>query len=354
MWPIRLFLLLMFVDTIASAQRGVWRFAVSGDSRNCGDIVMPAIAHHALADDVLFYWHLGDFRAIYRIDEDYALTHTRTASGAVPTINDYLSDAWNDFIDNQLVPFGDLPVFLALGNHENIPPKDHNQVIAQFGDWLNAFPIRTQRLSDDSSDHAIKGYYRWTVFGLDFITLDNSSNAFDAEQMSWLRKVLDRDAGDFSIRAIVVGMHEALPDSISADHSMNQSAAGIASGRTASDWLVQFKNQSHKPVYTLASHSHFYMEGIFNTPEWRNRGVLPGWIVGTAGAVRYQLPANASEAKEARANVYGYLLATVDPSQDEPLKFEFHQLSETDVPPDVVNKYSPALVHECWIHNTQP
>ena len=28
----------------AQANDGVWRFAVSGDSRNCGDVVMPAIA----------------------------------------------------------------------------------------------------------------------------------------------------------------------------------------------------------------------------------------------------------------------------------------------------------------------
>ena len=42
-----LFLLCMMA-TLALAQNqpatGTWTFAVSGDSRNCGDIVMPAIA----------------------------------------------------------------------------------------------------------------------------------------------------------------------------------------------------------------------------------------------------------------------------------------------------------------------
>ena len=47
-----------------------WRFAVSGDSRNCGDIVMPAIASGVVHDGAAFYWHLGDFRAIYKFDED--------------------------------------------------------------------------------------------------------------------------------------------------------------------------------------------------------------------------------------------------------------------------------------------
>ncbi len=50
----------------------VWKFAVSGDSRNCGDVVMPAIASQVLASGATFYWHLGDFRAIYKIDEDLA------------------------------------------------------------------------------------------------------------------------------------------------------------------------------------------------------------------------------------------------------------------------------------------
>jgi hypothetical protein len=99
MWPVRPFLLLLLLIPLATAQtRGVWRFAVSGDSRNCGDIVMPAIAQHVLADDVLFYWHLGDFRAIYKIDEDYAQTHQKTSSGTIPSMNDYLASAWNDFI----------------------------------------------------------------------------------------------------------------------------------------------------------------------------------------------------------------------------------------------------------------
>jgi hypothetical protein len=356
MWLIRLFSLLVLSISLATAQTrgGVWRFAVSGDSRNCGDIVMPAIAQHVLADNAQFYWHLGDFRAIYEIDEDYAQTHQKTSSGAVPTMQDYLAGAWNDFIDNQLAYFGDTPVFLSLGNHENIPPKNHNQVLVQFAAWLDAFPIRTQRLADNSSDHTVKGYYHWRVSGIDFITLDNSLDTFDAEQMTWLHNLLDSDVHDFSVRTLVVGMHEALPDSISADHSMNQSPAGTASGRTVSDWLVNFKVRAHKPVYVLASHSHFYMKGIFNTSAWLQRdATLPGWIVGTAGAIRYPLPPNAGAALECKTAVYGYMLGTVDVTKDEPIQFEFRQLSESDVPADVVSRYSPAVVQDCWVNNIQ-
>lgn len=56
----------------------VWRFAVSGDSRNCGDVVMPAIAKKAREDSASFYWHLGDFRAIYDFDQDFRQTHSNS------------------------------------------------------------------------------------------------------------------------------------------------------------------------------------------------------------------------------------------------------------------------------------
>jgi len=39
--------------------------------------------------------------------------------------------------------------------------------------------------------------------------------------------------------------------------------------------------------------------------------VLPGWIIGTAGAQRYKLPAETTPAQHAQTNVYGYMIATV-------------------------------------------
>ena len=59
---------------IAAAQAptstGTWTFAVSGDSRDCGDFVVPAIATKVKAEKDLFYWHLGDFRNIKKQDQD--------------------------------------------------------------------------------------------------------------------------------------------------------------------------------------------------------------------------------------------------------------------------------------------
>src|SRR5581483_4227918 len=174
----------------AAAQQGEWHFAVSGDSRNCGDVVMPAIAQGARAHGAAFYWHLGDFRAIYRFDQDYWQLHKPGSDPSAANIASYLAGAWPDFIEHQLRPFGSMPVYLAFGNHELIPPKTRDELIAQFAHWLDAPPIHAQRLKDNPRDYAIRGYYHWQQSGIDFITLDNASaDQFDSQQMKWVEAV---------------------------------------------------------------------------------------------------------------------------------------------------------------------
>jgi hypothetical protein len=328
-----------------------WRFTVAGDSRNCGDVVMPAIATAAQRDSTTFYWHLGDLRAIYDFDADFRQIHPDT------NILRYEAGAWDDFIRNQLEPFGDIPVFVGIGNHETIPPKTRTDFTLAFADWLDAAPIRNQRLQDDPHDHAVRTYYHWVQRGIDFIYLDNATpDQFDGAQLAWLKDVLARDKANPSIRALVVGMHEALPDSIARGHSMSDSPVGEQSGRVAYQLLLDA--QTARPVYVLASHSHFVMEGIFDTPYWRSRGgVLPGWIIGTGGAVRYELPPGSDQAKFARTHVYGYLLASVSApglNDADPVHFEFHEIVEQDVPPGVVARFSSPFVHTCFAENPRP
>src|SRR6202044_805100 len=109
-------------------------FAVSGDSRNCGDVVMPAIAAGVKQSSAAFYWHLGDYRAIYNFDED--MQHQPQNIAKPLTISQYLSVAWDDFIQNQILPFATTPVFLGIGNHDTVPPKTREQFLIQFADWL--------------------------------------------------------------------------------------------------------------------------------------------------------------------------------------------------------------------------
>ncbi len=328
-----------------------WSFAASGDSRNCGDVVMPAIAAGAARDHAQFYWHLGDYRAIYAFDED--IVHQPEHLKKPLTIGDYESLAWQDFIESQLASFGSMPVFLAMGNHEAIPPMNRDQLLPRFADWLNTPVIARQRLRDDPHDHRMKTYYHWIEHGVAFYTLDNATtDQFDPDQVSWFERVLARDSADRGVATVVVGMHEALPDSIAAVHSMSDFAAGTESGRRIYADLLRVQNDAHKRVYVLASHSHFFMEGIFNTQYWREHGgVLPGWIVGTAGAVRYPLPSAIKGAGAAQTNVYGYLLATVQPSGE--IHFDFKKLAESDLQAAVGKRYHADFIHWCFVQNSE-
>jgi hypothetical protein len=328
-----------------------WKFVVSGDSRNCGDVVMPGIAKTAKKNQAAFYWHLGDLRAIVSIDED--IQHQPEYLAKPLSILDYENIAWPDFIDHQIATFGSIPFLVGIGNHETVAPiKTREDFLLQFADWLNTPMLRAQRLQDDPKNRRLTTYFHWIRRGVAFYYLDSATaDQFDIPQMRWFEQNLTRDSANPAVTTIVVGMHKALPESISLGHSMNESSNGTETGRRAYADLLRSQNEAHKRVYVLASHSHYYMDGIFNTEYWKQHGgVLPGWIVGTAGAVRYPLPPGSSDANGALANVYGSLLATVQPGGE--INFEFKQLSESDIPADVTSRYGNDFVHWCFAENT--
>ena len=382
------------LNTREQQPTGTWTFAVSGDSRNCGDVIMPAIAADSASHAPQFYWHLGDFRFIALVDEDMQCRLTPAAnpimmkicrefaglyaealkSGKVPEedagfyaevhksgkVDEWLAyekRAWEDFKQYQVGTFAKnkTPVFLGIGNHEMILHNDHEDFIKAFKDWLNPDNQKTET-------GKIQTYYHWTIGGVDFINLDNAGKAveeknlsFGDDQLQWLGDRLAKDASDADVKTIVVGMHAALSDSISAKHSMNETKEGAASGRKAYERLWEWQTQTHKHVYVLASHSHFYMENIFNTDAWTGKNeVLQGWIVGSAGAHRIPLPSAYKKAKDARTNVYGYLLGTVNPDgqSDGSIKFEFHEIKIDSVPADVVARFQKGFVPWCFQHNT--
>lgn len=327
-----------------------WNFAVSGDSRNCGDVVVPSIAASAAKNNAAFYWHLGDLRAIYGIDEDYQ--NSPEHRGKIIQKDEYLKDAWDDFIQHQLGAFGSMPVFVGIGNHEITPPKTREEFAAKFAQWLDSDPLKRQRLADNPDATAPTTYFHWIQGGVDFIYLDNATlDQFLPKQVAWLEGVLDRASSNAEVRALVVGMHAALPDSVAFSHSMSDWLVGVASGRRVYTDLLDFKKKTKKNVYLLASHSHFFMSGIFNSEYWAaHGGELPGWIVGTGGAVRYALPPDAPRAKEARTKVYGYLLGTVHP--DGKIDFKFEEIKKSDTPSATSQRYTPEFVNFCFDKNT--
>ena len=359
-------LLATFVATTPQGADGVWRFAISGDSRNCGDVVMPAIAKSALERHVLFYWHLGDFRLGTGIDEDM-----QQPAAPQLSLDDYHKKAWDDFIAHEVDPFGALDVRLGIGNHELYMhgPADadrnlsHAEFITKFSKWMGG---------------SSTAYYHWKFRHIDFIYLDNSTaEGFEKAQLTWLQDLLDADAADSAVHAVVAGMHRALPNSLACAHSMNgdsppptatdadkkkleeSNRVSTESGREAYADLVRWKKQTNKPVYVLASHSHLVvMEKVYDTPYWQNPShggvVLPGWIVGTAGARRYPLPSELMTRNDVLAKTYsyGYLLATVHP--DGQIAVEYKELTEDDVPSDVATRFGKPFLDFCFLANRIP
>jgi hypothetical protein len=334
-------------SSMAQAPTPLWTFAVSGDSRNCGDFVMPAIAAKVKAEGDTFYWHLGDFRKISDPDEDLMAMRPDGHELKTP---DYQAIAWDDFLTHQMAPFGSMPVFLGRGNHEAVSPMTREGYIAKFSSFLDRPEIAAQRITDGSSAAPLGPWYHWTQGWVDFISLDNASKEeFTTAQLKWLRFVLDHDlASNSGIRAIVVGMHEALPHSTGSEHAMDDWEIGEQTGELVYTWLYDAQ-AAGKHVYVIASHSHYYSPRIFNTPYWKqySNQVLPGLIIGSAGAQRYQLPKSAD--KDARTHIYGFMRGAVE--ADGSIDFALQEITESDMNQARWPDAPQDAIHDCFVNN---
>ena len=265
-------------------------------------------------------------------------------------MEEYRKIAWDDFLKHQMTSFGSMPVFLGRGNHETIPPMTREGYIEKFSSFLNRPEIVAQRNADGEYAAPAGPWYHWTEHGVDFITMDNSDKQeFSDEQLHWLRQVLDHDLKPGSgITTIIAGMHEALPHSTGSEHAMDDWDRGEQTGELVYTWMYDAQ-AAGKHVYLIASHSHYYSPDIYDTAYWKqhSKSVVPGMIIGTAGAHRYALPKDAK--KGAKTMIYGYVQATVH--SDGAIDFTLHELTEQDL----VNAKWPNApddaIHECFIHN---
>ena len=325
-----------------------WTFAVSGDSRNCGDFVMPVVASQVKAEGDAFYWHLGDFRAIYQLDQDLV---SMLPAGTSLTLQQYQPIAWDDFLTREMAPFGNLPVFLGRGNHETIPPMTRDGYVVKFSTYLN----RPEIVAQDAADGAAAApqgspWFHFVRNGVDFITLDNSTqDEFSNKQLTWLQGVLTRDrAPNSGVTTIIAGMHEALPHSTTFSHAMDDWPLGIATGEMVYHMFADAQTAG-KHVYLLASHSHFYAPGIYDSPYWRQAGlVIPSVLIGAAGAHRYKLPDGVSP--EAKTHIYGYLQATVH--ADGTVKFVLKEISEDQMNAGKWPNAPADAIHDCVVNNS--
>jgi len=341
-----------------------WYFAVSGDSRDCGDLIMPkiasAVALRGKQVPIKFYWHLGDFRALYRMDCDMAKRLNLPKKCALETNTnelkptpEYLNAAWPDFIEHQVKPFeqAGIPIYLGIGNHETIG-RGRDQYRLAFKKWLTQPAIQKQRQTDAKKKITSQDgdtYFHFVLKGVDFIYLDNSNiynedptaatkkpdPGFSKDQLIWLEAILKADETDKSVKTVVVGMHAALPESVSKNHAMDKSCESFCNGKRAYAMLERVQSNG-KQVLVLASHSHYVEPNAYNTPEHKGH-VLAGWIIGTAGAEQYRLDIK-----------YGYLLVEV--KADGTLGASFQQVNR-DSPPLVTGEAGLQLTNYCFEKN---
>lgn len=350
----------------AAAPDATWYFAVSGDSRDCGDLIMPKIAR-AIKDNktpIKFYWHLGDFRRIFQPDCDIA---TRLNPGyncekhpkdPKVSLDAYIKGAWQDFIERQVAPFKDaVPrVYLGIGNHElsdyarddgSKGTLTREQFKSDFKKWLTWGTLKDQVKADvkrNIPSRVGETYYHFIIRSVDFIYLDNAANnTFTEEQITWLAKVLEADQRDDDVKTIIVGMHEALPFSVSEKHAMDASCDGLCTGKRVYRMLYKMYKPAQpgvqpKQVYVLASHSHYFQKDAFNTTRHiKDDDVLPGWIIGTAGAEQYQDTIK-----------YGYAQIAVHP--DGTIKLDFVEVGR-DSPPLLKDPGITELTSFCFERN---
>jgi hypothetical protein len=232
---------------------------------------------------------------------------------------DYENSAWDDFAANQIGPFENIPMpfYLGVGNHEIIAPKNRCQFSKQFARLLEKPELHNRKTDSvsgtpatskpanarnsksdaveapqsdavkecirqcvDCSPNDSKTYY-WTKDGVDFVYLDNSSNEqFDTDQLKWFNDVIKNDTDDKTIRTVVVGMHKALPWSISCDHGMNESPEGTKSGEQVYRTLLNLQKPDKQGVragkpFALLHAGHLQYQALAR--RWRHIARLDRW-----------------------------------------------------------------------------
>ena len=132
---------------------------------------------------------------------------------------------------------------------------------------------------------------------------------------------------------------------------MDDWSVGEQTGDLVYTWFYDAQ-AAGKHVYLIASHSHYYSPNIFNTAYWKQHSsqVVPGFIIGTAGAHRYQLPKTAE--KSARTHIYGFVQGVVQ--SDGVIDFTLRELSEDDLNKSRWANAPLDAIHECFVNNADP
>ena len=162
------------------------------------------------------------------------------------TIDQYHAIEWQDFMDNQMAPFGSIPFLVGIGNHEVVFPKTRVEFLSKFEPWLDTPPLRAQRREGHPGRlPTSRRYFHWIDRGIVVLLSSTTrrSTCSTTTQLAWFERALARDVADPSITTIVAGMHKPLPDGYNFDHSMNESPKSTETGRRVYADLLKARDE---------------------------------------------------------------------------------------------------------------
>ena len=283
---------------------------MSGDSRNCGDIVMPAIASGVLASRSEFYWHLGDFRAIYAFDED--MVPPALIGTAAQTADHH------HLRDHCLARFHRSPVRALWHTSHPAEPRESRDHPARHARTIPAYNLPTGWIHLRCAHSACRTIRRIincarTITGSIAISIssrmDNAGpDKFDAAQLTWFHSVVDRAEKSPAIQTLVVGMHAALPGQLGRRPQHEQLGAGQRDRPPGLRRVVARADRRAQESLPPGQPLSLLYGRCVSTPLPGKARCCPDGSWAPPGAVRYRLPAGIAaraEGHDRRLRLYG-------------------------------------------------
>lgn len=267
--------------------KGAIRLAIGGDSRNDSSHVVPWAFKEARKWGAKAFFFLGDLEFTRAQDRLFA---------------------------PQLADLGDIPFYLAIGNHEaellgvRLPG---NHAVKEFKeDFLKGLDVYFAPLDDEVVYSADLGN------AVHFIALDNVSRkheGFGSGQLAWLEG--DLSAARAANKVILVGMHKALANNPVTTHAMDEDGANAIRDSEAA--LALFKK--YKVAMVFVSHSHMYASYKQDGVDVRLTGGMGAPLV--------------KGLKEADGGFHHFLLVDVPPAGDTQTPLQVEVVRFHDAPP---------------------
>lgn len=229
-----------------------FQFAVHGDNRS-DHLAHGMVVENLMGEDFAFVMNTGDMVSSGEIESD-----------------------WDDFFDVEDPLLANIPVYPAVGNHE-----EHEGEVAIYE--------RIFHLPAEESGSGEESYYSFDYANAHFVVLDNSvnvhpwyecllqgklyDNCFTNEQLAWVQVDLAKAVADSTIDHVFIFVHEG-------PYSSKEGRTGSAAMRGL---LPEFAKSKVKVVFS--GHDHYFEHGLTGNG-------LHYVISGGGGAPLYDLATN--------------------------------------------------------------